>query len=348
MLFQQKSDFLPTKTGVALGDTVSFEITREFPIESIIVKVVATPSAAMATANADNLQNIVQRVQLNVSDGAETRNVIDVTGAGLLEYHLNVFGGLDRNTAANIGTNPSSGAKTLYYPIWCSHPQLEDPAGSTLLLPVNRYSSNPVLKVVISTQAQMDTNATPTFAVSALTVTVIVIRRIVNRVNWPYLNWELAEISQAYATTGNAQLYEFQIPGSYTGILFRDYQGVSTRGFIETTGGENRLQMVGTLLRRFTMADLQALNDFSARLYPATWNQIAGSAYLDFLSDKTGETGPDMGSVMDANILAASGARVQFFQDITGGTNYKRSYLTHRVFGNLTPLKAGGGKARKG
>lgn len=347
MLFQKRQDFSTTKTGIALGDTITFEITREFHVESIDLVVVVTPSAAMATANADNLQNIVKRVQLSISDGARTRNVIDVTGAGLMEYALQTIGGLDRNTAANVGTNPSSGAKTLVYPIMCAHPQLDDPVGSTFLLPFPRYNSNPVLSVTFATQGQMDTNATPTFAVSALTCYLIIRRRQVNRANWPTLDWELAEVSASYPNTGNSQLYELQIPGSYTGILLRDYQGLSTRASIETSGGENKLQLLGTVLRRFKVADLQYENDRSVRLYPATWNNIAASYYLDFLSDKTGESSPDLGSVLDANILAASGARLQLLQDITGGTNYSRSYLTHRVFGNLTALKFGGGGAKQ-
>lgn len=346
MLFQKRQDFSATQSSLALGSTITFPITREFHVESIDLVVSVTPSAAMATANADNLQNIVQRVQLQISDGARTRNVVDCTGSGLLEYAVQVGTGLDRNTAANVGTNPSSGAKILVYPIYCSHPQLDDPVGSTFLLPFPRYNSNPVLTVQFSTQGQMDTNATPTFAVSALSAYIVVKRRQVNRANWPTLDWELAELSAAYPNTGNSQLYELQIPGSYTGILMRDYQGLSTRAFIETSGGENKLQLLGTVIRRFQMAQVQYENDRTIDLYPATWNNIPGSAYLDFISDKTGESSPDLGSVLDANILAASGARLQLLQDITGGSNYSRRYLTHRVFGNLSALKFGGGGAR--
>lgn len=346
MLFQKRTDYSPTQSGLALGQTITFPITREFHVEAITLVVTATPSAAQATANADALQNIVQKIQLSVSDGARTRNVVDVSGAGLLEYNWNV-GSLDLDTRTNFGTNPSSGAKTLRYKIYCSHPQVEDPVGSTMLLPFPRYNSNPTLSVTFSTQAQMDTNATPTFAVSALTAYIIVHRRQVNRANWPTVDWELTENAVGYATTGNSQLYELQIPGSYTGILLRDYAGLSTRSSIETSGGENKLQLLGTVLRRFKVADVLAENQESANLSPSTWNNPSALAYLDFISDKTGETGADLGSVLDANILAASGARLQLLQDITGGTNYQRKYVTHRIFGNLSALKFGGRGARQ-
>jgi len=339
MIFPKRQDFTSTQTGLALGQTIRFELTREFHIEAVFLYVVATPSAAMATANADNLQAIVNRVQVQVSDGAQNRNVVDCSGPALLELALQWQGGLDRNTAANVGTNPSSGAKTLIYPIWFAHPQLADPVGSVLLLPAPRFNSNPVVSVTFATQAQMDTNATPTFAVSALTAKLIIIRRQVNRPKFPIFNTELAELSVTYATTGNAQLYELQIPGSYTGILLRDFTSLTARATIQTAGGENRLQLLGTVIRRFDTNDLTAENDLSLRLYPATWNQISGSFYMDFLSDKVGEVSGDLGSVLDANILQASGSRLQLLQDITGGTNVVRKYVTHRIFGNLKDLK---------
>jgi hypothetical protein len=349
MLFQRRVDFSAKQSSLALGSTITFNITREFHIESIFLRVKVTPSAAQATANADSLQAIVKKVQLQISDGARTRNVVDVSGPGLLEYAYEVAGGWDRDTSTNFGTNPSSGAKTFYYPIYCSHPQLEDPVGSVFLLPAPRYNSNPVLTVQFASQTDMDTNATPTFAVSAMEADIVINRRQVSRANWPTLDWELAEISNPFPATGNSQLYELQVPGSYTGILMRDYQGLSTRGTLETSGGENKLMLLGTAMRRFRCLDIQAENDVSARLWSSTWNNTTAGAvtYLDFISDKTGETSPDLGSVLDANILAASGARLQLFQDITGGTNYTRKYVTHRVFGNLTTLKFGGGGARQ-
>ena len=338
MLFPKRQDFTPTQSSLALGQTIRFELTREFHYEALYLVVNATVSGAMATANADALQNLVQRVQVTVSDGAQNRNVIDVSGSALLELASQWIGGLDRNTASLIGNN-TTGAKILIYPIFFVHPQLSDPVGSVLLLPAPRFNTNPVVSVLFSTQAQMDTNATPTFAVSALSAYIIQIKRQVNRPKFPTFNTELAELEQTYSTTGNSQLYELQIPGSYTGVLFRDYQSATTRGTIQVAAGENRLQLLGTVLRRFRVEDLQAENDYSLNLYPATWTNFAGSYYLDFLSDKTGEVSGDLGSVLDANILQASGARLQLLQDITGGAAVKRKYVSHRIFGNLKDLK---------
>lgn len=345
MLFQKRTDFSPSKT-VTLGSTVQFEITREFHIERITL-VVKFDYTQAGTKVADGVWNLVNKLQLQISDGARTRNVVDISGPGLLEYDWNIMGGLDRDTATLNQANTSGTGKTLYYPIYCAHPQLDDPVGSTFLLPAPRYNSNPVLSVLFSTQAQMDINATLAFALANATCYLIVDRRQVNRANWPTLDWELAEVTTPYASTGASQLYELQIPGSYTAILMRDYTATnSARAWLGTTGstvGENKLQLLGTVIRRFHMEDVLAENDASSRLYPATWTNPGNHAFLDFISDKTGESSPDLGSVLDANILAASGARLQLLQDInTAGV---RKYVTHRVFGNLSSLKFGGGGA---
>jgi hypothetical protein len=339
MLFPKRQDYSPIQSGLALGSTIRFEVTREFHIEALFLRIIATPSAAMATANADALQAIVNRIQVQVSDGSQNRNVVDASGPAILELASQWQGGLDRDTAANVGTNPSATARTLIYPIWFAHPQLSDPIGSVLLLPAPRFNSNPVVTVTFATQAQMDTNATPTFAVSALTAQLIIVRRQVNRPKFPIFNSEISEIAVSYASTGNAQLYELQIPGSYTGILLRDFASLTSRASIQTAGGENRLQLLGTVIRRFQAQDLQFENDYSVKLYPATWNNFAGAFYMDFLSDKVGEVAADLGSVLDANILQASGSRLQLLQDITGGTNVQRKYVTHRIFGNLKNMK---------
>jgi hypothetical protein len=341
MLFPKRVDFTPSQTHT-IGSTVRFEITREFHIDSIYIVVKATPSAGSATNNPDAFPNLLNRVQLTVSDGAQNRNIVDVAGVSLLELANQWIGGLDRNTAALVGANPSSGAKTMVYPIFFSHPQLADPIGSVLLLPAPRFNSNPVLSLTFSTQAQMDTNATPTFAYGSGSVYLVINRRQVNRPDFPTFNTELAEIQTAYGSTGNAQLQEIQIPGSYTGILLKDYTDTTSatgRGSIQVANGENRLQLLGTVLRRFRVEDIQNENDYSVRLYPATWSQFAGSFYLDFLSDKNGEVAGDLGSVLDGNILQASGSRIQLLQDITGGSNVVRKYVTHRIFGNLQKLK---------
>lgn len=342
MLFPKRTDFTPTQTAATpfLGTTFRFELTREFHIEAIEVVINFTNTAVMATDNADLINALLNRVTMTVADGAQNRNVVDVSGAALLDLSLNWIGGLDAATAALYRTDPAAASYTIRYPIWFAHPQISDPIGSTLLLPAPRYNTNPVVTVQIATQAQMDTNVAPTFALSALTCYLVVHRRQVNRADFPIFNTELQQIDTTYTSTGTAQRQELPIPGSYTGILLRDRTDGDTKGSIQTANGENRLQILGTVLRRFRVEDVLAENERSLRLNDtATWNNQVGNAYLDFLTDKTGISAGDLGSVLDANMLQASGARVELIQDITSAGAATRQYITHRVFGNLKKLK---------
>lgn len=340
MLFPKRQDFIAPVTGIALGTTRTQELTREFMIESILIKLSFTQTAVMATANPDKLQNVLKRVTLNVADGARTRTPVDMSGPALLELARQWMGQMDRSTAAAVNTNTNA-AYVLYYPIFFSHPQLLDPIGSSLLLPVTRFNSNPVLTMYFATQADMDTNGTPTFAIAAgITVEVIVNRRQVNIKDWPTFDTELTEYSVNYASTGNAQRYELQTPGSYSGILMRGYTSTTARGDISSANGEWKVDLLGTNIRRFKLPQLEAENDMSTGVN--TGSQLfTGSYYLDFLSDKTGEGVNDLGSVLDTNVLVASGARAGITGDITGGAGVQMKYCTHRIFGDLSALKLG-------
>lgn len=339
MLFARRTDYTPTQSSLALGQTIRFELTREFHIESIFLKIAVTVSGVMATASADKILDLVKKVKFNVSDGARTRTPVDVSGVALIELAKQWQGGIDRRTQLAIGGN-SATTYNITYPIYFAHPQIDDPIGSTLLLPAPRFNSNPVLEVQFASQAELDTNATPTFAVSALSARCIVNRRQVTKVNWPTFDTELVELESSYPSTGNNQLYELQIPGSYTGILLRGYTSATARGDVMVSGGEFKLQMLGTVIRRFQLLDLQDEND-SSKFRNLAADDFVGGYYLDFLTDKSGQAASDFGSVLDANILSASGARVQLLQDITGGAGVKVKYVTHRIFGDLRKMKLG-------
>lgn len=346
MLFTMRQNFEAQVSGIVLGQLVRFELTREFHIDTIIVRAKPTASAVMATDNADSIQNIVNRVAFSVNNAASTRNVIDVSGPALLELCHHQVGRLDRETEAAVNTDTAA-QKIMNYPIFFAHPQIQDPIASSFMLPAPSYASNPILSVQISTQAQMDFNAAPTFAISAFTLDCIVIRRFVNIQNFPIFETELSELQVAYANAGSNQRYELQIPGSYTGLLLRDYtvigapasgvagvrSDLSTGGFDGT--GENRLQLLGVVFRRFKTSFMQVLNDLSK----TSATNFTGTAYLDFITDKVGEVGSDLGSVLDANVTVGSGARVELLQDIAGSATAARKYVSHRVFGDLSQTK---------
>lgn len=340
MLFQKRQDFLPQTTGVLIGGVVTKELTREFHIESIFIKLVAVVNGAIATATADGLLGLLKRVQLQISDGSRTRNVVDISGRALIEYAYLAIGVLDRGTWA-AKDQTATATYTITYPIFFALPQISDPIGSAFLLPAPRFNQNPVLTMTIANQADVDAHATPTFTFSSLTIDVIVNRRQVNIVDFPTLDHEFAEASVAYSATLVSQLYELQVPGSYTMVALRAYTSATARGDVMIAGGEFKLQLLGNVIRRFQLANIQIENDYSVAPQAATGagSFFTGLYALDFLTDRIGQDAGELGSVLDANVLAGLGARLQLLQDITGGSAVQIKYLTHRVFGDLSQLK---------
>lgn len=341
MLFLKRENFTTKETGIALGATKTFKIPRLFHIESLFIRVKVTVSnvtgsAAMATANADGMANILKRCTLDVSDGASTRKVVDMSGRGLLDYAQQIAG-VDVYFATNKDINSDAVSYTFYYPIYCCHPQVADPLGSALLLPAPRYNDDPVLTLTFASQSDMDVNGTPIFAIDAMEADVVVHRREVTDPKLRPLNWELAENTVAYPSTVSKYAYDLPIPGSYTGLLLRCYTSTSARGDVSQTDGVFSLEALGNVIRRVRLLDLLTLNSVSYGS-SATFN-TAGNYYFDFLSDKIGESVSDFGSLLDANPLAGSGSKLQLIQDITGGAGVQIKYVTHRIFGDLSRFK---------
>lgn len=339
MIFNKRQDF-KTISGVALGAAVQeVELTREFPIEKIIVSVSGTVGTAMTGPLADSLQNILKRVVLQVQDGGSSRTVIDASGPALLEYSKQVIGTLDRQSQAFINTN-ATGAFEFNYPIYFAHPQMEDPLYSSLLLPVNRFNVNPKLQLYISSQADMCGSG---FALTGtLTIRVRIYRRFVDIKNWPIWNFDLIEYTQVYSAAGSNQVaFNIPTPGAYTGILVRGFPSTTTRGDILTAStGEAKLMILNNTLRRFNLSDLQAENDMSTSPVGGTGATLfLGSYYLDFLTDGSGADAPDLGSTLETASLVSTGVTPQIVADIGGA--YTAKFLCHRIFGDISPLKRG-------
>jgi hypothetical protein len=333
MIFEKRQDYVADSTGNALGAVVTQELTRENPIESIIVRLNFTSTGAIHTATADGLLGLLKRVRLTVSDGARTRIPVDISGRALIERAQQATGFLTRGTIAATGATAAT-AYEIVYPIHFALPNLSDPVRSCLLLPAPRYNQNPVLELTLASVADVDAG-TPTFAISGgVSVSITVNRRVVSRLNWPFYDTELAESVVFYAATGRHR-YELQIPGAYTSLDLRMYSTAAARANVITAGGGISLELLNVLVRRFRTQDIIAENDLSVDSATA----FAGLATLDFLADSLGDAS-ELGSVLDVNVGAGSGSRAALIQDITGGAAVKISYVSHRIFGDLAALKA--------
>lgn len=332
--FKLRRDFLAPETGKALGATIVKPITRDFYIDAIWVFLTFTSTGAIATATADGLLNLLKRVTLQISDGSENRNCVDMSGRALIELAAMYTGALERNNALALGATAAT-SYTIAYPIFCNLPQLSDPIGSRLLLPAPGFNADPVLTLYLASQADIDSNASPTFAISGgVTVDVLVQKREVPA-GYKTWSWELMESTKSFPSTLAAQRTELQIPGAYTMLMLRTYTSATARGDISISGGEFRLQLLGNVQHRFKPSQLQAINDHS--FFPNTYTKYFTGLYaLDFLSDYPGNTVYDLAGLLETNPLKDTGARLELIQDITGGAAVTQNIVSHRIFGDLS------------
>jgi hypothetical protein len=351
MLFKQRADYLTTSQDFALngdsffGQTIRVELSREFPIEAIYITGDFFDShATVALTPRRSNYELLSRVQLNIADGATNRNVVDVSGVGLVEYARQIIGGLDyfyQKRATAFTVNQTDKEFSLCWPIFFAHPQISDPVSSALLLPATRYPSNPVLTINTNAKATVFSDAG---TLKCRNLRVEVLRRDVDDPNWEYWNTELMEQSFPIAVGQNS--IELPIPGAYTGMLFQLLDNASNPVRTDLTYkltpdfayGENRLQFLSNVIRRWSFDQLAARNEFSQFLPETGTNKSrTGLYYQDFLTDRVGESVEEIGSVLETNFLMATGARLQLILNAAyAGT---LNLVHHRIHGDIQRLK---------
>lgn len=366
MQFEKKQDVIfPRETNsFAAGGVASFDVTRELPIESMFLKATWSVSAYTApTFTAEGPPAHVRRLVMSGADGARTRNAIDISGVGAIEYSKHITGYIDPITGSQVNSNRAAGtyaptfaASTDYsiiYPIHFALPQLEDPLASVFLLPVDRYNANPQLQVQFAAAAEVFSAGT--FTGQTARLSLLVNRRIINRLNWPVVDAELIEMKKDWTATGADQDWDIPITGYYTGLLQRDFRTSAIRGALDhATIGDysdadntnfSKLELSGNTLRRFRMADVEYENDLSEATGSGQGDQLAGSFFHDFLSDRvggdSGDPGVALGSCLNANIPLNSGARLTLkknVQTVTAGQT-RTNLLFHRFFANIKDLQ---------
>jgi hypothetical protein len=373
MLFEKKQDYiLPRETNSFLPGTVAtFDIPRELPIENMFLVATWQVSAYTApTFLADGPLGHFRRILLNGPDGARNRNVIDASGVGLIELSKHWTGYMDfgptgtgQGSAGQVNSNrvagtysPTFAATTDYTVVVPMHfclPNLDDPVSSAFLLPVDRYNANPQLQVQFG--ATTDVFSAGTFTNQAARLSLMINRRIVNRLNWPIVDGELGELRYDVAATGSGQRFDLPITGYYTGIILRQYRTNAIRGPLDVAtlntycAADNNnawtLELSGNNIRRFRLADLERENDLSEAAGGGQGEVLAGSYFMDFLSDRTGgdagDAGIALGSCLNANIPLNSGSRLSFIQNIqtvTAGQT-RTHYNYHKFYGNPAALQ---------
>jgi hypothetical protein len=336
-------------SGIPLGGSVQFQITRDFFLDSLMIEISGTVTGAAATASADGILALVKNIQLQIADGSSNRTQTNVSGVSAIQKGFLLTGSIDQATLNAFLIGAGTGTFLIRYPLFFKHPKISDPIGSAFLLPLPRFNANPILTVQMATQGGIDQNtSSPTFAISGgITCRLLLNKRQVDNVAFPTIDHEFVEQTVIYAASGQQQLFEAQVPGSYFMMGMRGYTGAApSQAWGDPTGGGNlTLQILGNTLRNERFTDVQWQNQIASQdnwSVTTTRSQPAGLfpglAMYNFLHDGFGLEVGELGSVLNANLLAGAGTRVQILTDIAAGGN-QVTYFWDRVFGDLTPLQ---------
>lgn len=357
MLFpiRQRTDY--ATQAASLSNSFSFSITREFFLSSMYVVIPFTVGGTITTSltwDTMGLVNLIKNVSLNIADGSTNRNQTFASGGALVRRAARIVSGLDgvadtlNGTLASLGAllnaketaSAGSSAGTYYVtiPLFFRHPQISDPIGSATMLPLPRYNTNPVLTVTLGAL----TDAIITNHGATITPgTPYLVRKMrqVDNILFPTLDTEFKEISSPQGSTGANIRQTLDVPGSYTAIDIY-CQNSSGQGTNLANGLWN-LQFLSQVLRQFNLSDVKRDEQFSMGNDPFLQNLgtltdiFPGYYHLDFLHDEYGMEVGELGSLLNVNVLAGSGALLEIIMSLgsTGTVNFAQE----RIFGDLSP-----------
>jgi hypothetical protein len=165
-------------------------------------------------------------------------------------------------------------------------------------------------------------------------------KRLVDNISFPVLETEFVESVYPQAAAGSNILVELQVPGSYTAIDLTTFNAAGVAADISS--GPFTLQFLGNTLRQFNLRDIATEEQYSQGndMYrsiasPHIQPYMPGYYHLDFLHDEFGLEVGELGSVLNSNLLAGSGSRVQLLLSLASTGNL--SVAWERIFGNLSP-----------
>lgn len=314
-------------------------------MEGFLVTVDVTVSGVAATIAPEGIFSLVKNMQLQVNDGGSTRNVLNADSLSITQRALNYGGNLD---TATLAAYSAAFGGTTTYRFAIEHKfaplALEDPSRSNFLLNLPRFNSDPVLSIQIASQSEVDVNGTPTFAISAGTLTVIPLKRYVDAPNWTYFDTEFISSIKAYPNNAARQRYDIPVPGYHFSVGARPYTSATALGDITQSEGTISIQALNTFQRQIQPKNLKILNQASIgsdvlTTANGTQRAIANSSYwFDYLSDLNGASAMFLDGLLDTNPFVSVGQGPQVIWDITGGTGVQVVYMHDIAYGDLSAL----------
>lgn len=342
-LFRQIIDTLPSQTA-SLGQTVRFQLPRDFPREGFILKANVVVATGAATLAAERCFSLFKRIRLTANDGGQQRVLVDADSLAVMERSANYGLSVDSDTAvALISSTFAAATYTISIPFYYAPTILGTPTRDLFLQNFPRFNNDPVLEIQVGSQADVDVHATPTFALTSLSLSVVELKREVSIPNWQFLNTEFVTAQVAFPATVVDYRYQIPVPGYHTFVGMRPYASASSIAESIYTN-PFRFQVLNTLQANIAAADLRRINErsilcnTSATAANTVCNSLLLSTrnFIDFLSTTTEEGIQNLDTLLNTNPFTQLGTGPEYRLDITGGAAVKIVFLHERIFGNVS------------
>lgn len=318
-----------TISSFAASQTFSARIKQEKRrLEALLISVTQTAHGASQPSAmvGDGAIGLIKAIRLRVNDVLGSRNLIEVSGPGLLSFNRNNFGTIDRYSwqcyhgyyvaAQNLAT-----VMNFYVPI--RHPLIAEPYGNLLSLPLssNFLKDDPILEIETNPLASVyTTTGTPTGTIQVFSV----LREVPDTV--PYIPSELRTDTLNAGTSAVKQTYEFSSVGFLTQFLVQGYSAQTyapsvTRISPLSSGGLLSVEYGRNAIRKFNDNAIYALNDLSQEQWLASANDnmtiraLTGEYFIDFLTDHPTADAFSPMSLVNLNTEALNGDKCRLVID---------------------------------
>jgi hypothetical protein len=330
MIFPRRIERKLLNSAQTLSNEGVYEIERKFWLEAIILTVSVTSTAAATTPTTHALHNLVQKVALEVNEGAEgTRAVVNAAGISLVEWARQCYGFDSRvNVAGYQNAMSSAGTYTIVIPIFLRHPLVSDPHGTKLCLPLQRYGSNPQLKITLGAVSDV-ANTLPGVTTASIEATFI--SRDVTDANFPHWRSELVTDNLTWNAGTDVQ-YQFPAGGFLTGFLHQGFTDSTYRtggAVLNSTSERWKVMWKDRTWADATEATHRAIHDFGnvtfgSSVYTSGPKDFANSFYSDFMADMGLFDVFSLASVADVTPETLRGNYLKLIAGLVGSTKYGR------------------------
>jgi hypothetical protein len=226
--FYRQPLYQSTKAYTLGGGPYVFDVPRETVIERIHLFVEGVFSGAAATASVEGLAALAQSVTLRGSMAGEpsVQPINGLSGPDLFQaaqFH--------RGSIPHVVGSLGSAAKfRVTIPLYFQHPFFTFPQNLMAALPAYKMSDL-TLTVNGATQAQLDSNATPTLAITSAVIGIEVFGFYRNTIpeGLPFLRSEWGQLQDDTITTSATREVKLPAGGDYTMLLVRSFYDGNTK-----------------------------------------------------------------------------------------------------------------------